>query len=89
MMTSRGSKGKAALILNLSNRWSCPSHFTHGTEHLYPLNKRLGGPQSEAGLFGEQIYLLTLTGFKPQTVEPAAKSLYWLHCLSSHIYWLL
>ena len=44
---------------------SCPSCFTYGTEHLYPLNGRLGGPHSQAGLFGEQIHLFTLTGFKP------------------------
>ena len=94
--TSRGSEGKAALFLTSAidgceQITSCPSCFTHGTKHLYPLNRRLGGPHSHAGPFGEQIYvhLFALTGFKPQTVRPAAKSLYWLHYPGSCIYWLL
>jgi hypothetical protein len=29
---------------------SCPSHFTSGKERWYPLNRRLGGTQSQSGL---------------------------------------
>jgi len=38
------------------NEWSTsrPGHFTSGKEPQYPLNERLGGPQSLSGRFGEE-----------------------------------
>jgi hypothetical protein len=38
------------------------------------LNRRQGGPQSRSGGFGEDINLLTLTGFKPRTLHPVVYS---------------
>jgi hypothetical protein len=31
----------------------------------YPLDKRLGGPQSQSGFYGEEKALLSLLGIKP------------------------
>ena len=41
----------------------------------YPLNKRLGGPQSQSRRYGEEIYLLRMPGFEGRIVETVAKSL--------------
>jgi hypothetical protein len=53
----------AALTLNLTRRWVEWRVSLHGTKaprHL--LNWRLGGPQNLSGRFGQQMYLLFLTG---------------------------
>ena len=53
----------AALILNLTIRWVEWSASLHGTKVLrHALNWRLGGPQYLCGRFGQQMYLLFLTG---------------------------
>jgi len=53
MKKYRGRRGIAPLILNLSSRWrsvlSHPGSFTPGEKHMFPLNRRLGGPQSQSG----------------------------------------
>ena len=36
-----------------------------GKNHWYPLNRRLGGPQSRCGLFGEEMCFLPLPEQKP------------------------
>jgi hypothetical protein len=38
----------------------------------YPLSRRLGGPQSHSGRFGEEKYLLPLPGFDPRIVQTVA-----------------
>jgi len=38
----------------------------------YPLNKRLGGPESGSEPFGDERNLLLLPGFEPRTVQPVA-----------------
>ena len=46
-------------------RWtSSPGHFIPGEELRYPLNRRLGGPQSRAGRCGVETNNLPLTGFR-------------------------
>ena len=35
-------------------RSSSSGYFPHGKEHRCPLNRRLGGPQSQPGCFGEE-----------------------------------
>ena len=44
----------------------------------YPLNRRLGGPQTWCRRFGEEKNLLSLLGLKPWTVQPVAKSVHGL-----------
>jgi hypothetical protein len=39
---------------------------------LYPLIRRLGGPQSQSGRFGEEKNLFSLPIFKPQLVQSTA-----------------
>jgi len=36
-----------------------------------PMNRRLGGPHTKSGHFGEIINLLALLGFEPRVVQPA------------------
>jgi hypothetical protein len=50
--------------------------YPWGKSPQYPLNRRLGAPQSQFGCVGEVINLLRLPGFKPQIIQPIAKSLY-------------
>lgn len=53
----------AALFLNLASRWVERSAPLHGTKvPRQPLNWMLGGPQNLSGRFGQQMYLLFLTG---------------------------
>jgi len=53
----------AAPSLNLTSRWVEWSASLHGTKvPRHPLSWRLGGPQYLAGRFGQQMYLLFLTG---------------------------
>lgn len=55
---------------------SHPSHYVPRKEPQYPLNMILGGLQSWSAHFGEEKNLSSLLGFKPQTVQPTAHSLY-------------
>jgi hypothetical protein len=47
----------------------CPGRCTTWKEFWYPLNGRLGAPQSWSGLVAEVKYPLHLLEFKPQTIE--------------------
>lgn len=42
---------------------SCPGHFAPLKEPRHPLNTRVGGPQNWSGYFGENKYIMPLTGF--------------------------
>ena len=44
---------------------SRPGRFVPGKEHRYPLNRRLGEPQSRTGRFGKLKNLFHLPGFEP------------------------
>jgi len=49
----RVSRGTVPLILNLGTRWVWEVYFTPWPLYpMYPLNRRLGGPHSQSGLFG-------------------------------------
>jgi hypothetical protein len=60
MKTYWGSGGIAPFILDLGTRWRSVISFTprplysQGKNPLYPLDRRLGGPQSRSGRGGEE-----------------------------------
>jgi hypothetical protein len=58
--------------------WSVsrPDRFTPGICPRYAINRRLAGPQSLFGHFGEEINLSPLPGIEPRTVQPVTWSLY-------------
>ena len=43
-----------------------------GKKHLYLLNMRMVGSQSQSGCFGEEKSLLSLLGFKLWIIQPIA-----------------
>jgi hypothetical protein len=69
--TYMGSRGIAPLILDLGTRWRWVVCFTHrplypqGKNHRYPLDRRLGGPQSRSGHDGEQKNSQPRPGIEP------------------------
>jgi hypothetical protein len=52
------------------NGYITPGHFTPEEESQYPLNRRLGGPQSRSGHFVEEKNPLALLGYELRTVQP-------------------
>jgi hypothetical protein len=60
MKTYSGSGGIASRILDLGTRWRLVVSFTSrplytkGKSTRYPLDRRLGGPQSRSGRGGEE-----------------------------------
>jgi len=56
----KGNVGIAALIFNLGTRWEGVTNFIpwplypQGKNPQYPWNRKLGGPQSWSGPFGEE-----------------------------------
>jgi hypothetical protein len=49
---------------------NCASQLLYPWERpQYPLNRRLGGPQSWPGCYEEQKNFLPLWGFEPRTVQ--------------------
>jgi hypothetical protein len=46
--------------------------FSPENEHRYPLNARLGGPQSRSGRFGEEKSILPGPPLERQTARPVA-----------------
>ena len=50
--------------------------FTPEKEPRYPLHRRLDGPHSRCGCFGEQKFLSLLTGFESGIFKPVAQPLY-------------
>jgi len=61
--------------------WStaCTGCFTFVKVFWYPLNERLGGPQSQPRHLEEKKNLLLLLGFEPQILLPVAQSVYRPH----------
>jgi len=63
MKTYKMSKGIAPFMLNLSTRWRRVVNLTSqplypsGKSPQHPLNRRLGGLQSQSGHFSEEINL--------------------------------
>jgi hypothetical protein len=77
MKTYRERRRVSPLILNLDtrHRWVvnctprplCPQERTPFT-----MNRRLAGPQSRCGRFGNELNLMPLPGFEPRIVQPVA-----------------
>jgi len=59
-------------LLNLGTRWRWVVNVTPMKGPLYPVNRRLGGPHSRSGPFGEETNLLSLPGFEPGIVQSIA-----------------
>jgi hypothetical protein len=70
-----GSGGIAPRILDLGPRWSLVVSFTprtlypHGKSPWYPLDRRLGGPQSRSGRGGEEKNSYPLPGLEPRIIQ--------------------
>jgi hypothetical protein len=62
------SEGTAPLIINFATTEASGQFYTQlGIAHTkYPLNRRLGGPQSQPWHFGKEKTLLVLSGIKVQ-----------------------
>jgi len=78
MKIYRGSGRTAPLIPNLGRRWRWMVTLTTRPlyprlkSRLYPVNRRMGGPQMGTGRFGGKKNLLSLPGFEPRLVQPVA-----------------
>jgi hypothetical protein len=81
MKTYWGSGGIAPLILDLGTKWMWVVSFTprplyrQGKSPWYPLDKRMGGPQSRSGRGSEKKNSQLPPGMEPRTpiVQPIAQ----------------
>jgi hypothetical protein len=77
-----GNGGNAPLILNVCTKWvewsvSCPYRFYSCKKSpLYQMNRRLGGPQSRSGCFGEGHSFFFLPGIEPRYLGVPACNLF-------------
>jgi hypothetical protein len=73
------SEGIALPILDLGTRWKWVASFTPRPLYpqrkilLYPLDRRLGGPQSRSGGGGEEKNSQLLPELKPPVIHPVAQ----------------
>jgi hypothetical protein len=71
-----GRGGIAPHILDLGTRWSgqlnAPAALSQGKSPWYPLNRRLGGPQSLSGC-REEKNSQPLVGLEPPIIQPVAQ----------------
>jgi len=56
----------------MSFRLQVPAALPIGKEPRYPLNRRLGEPQSRSGRLAEKAALLDQLGFELRIVQPVA-----------------
>jgi hypothetical protein len=74
-----GSEGIAPLIPDLGTRWRWVVNFTprllysEGKSPWYPLDKRVGGPQSRSGSGGEEKNSQPLPGLEALIIQPEAQ----------------
>jgi hypothetical protein len=74
-----GSRGIAPLILDLITGWRWVVSFTPRPLYLqwkspwYPLDKRLGGPQSQSERGGEERNFQPLLEFEPPIIQPVTQ----------------
>jgi hypothetical protein len=74
MKTCWGSGGIAPRILDLGTRWRCVVSFTlrplfpQGKSSWYPLDRRLGGPQSRSVCCSEEKNSQPLPGLEPPVI---------------------
>jgi len=89
MMSCTWRRGTAPLMASDGVKWSTsrPGRFAPGKKFLYPLNRRLFGPQSGSGHFGGKKNLLPLPGFESRIVQltvlstvPRSSGTYCNHC---------
>jgi hypothetical protein len=78
-----GSEGIAPRILNLGTLWRLVVSFTPRPLYprnppRYPLNRKLGGPQSKFGRSGEEKKPLLLSGIEPHSLVSILTELPWL-----------
>ena len=66
--------------MEVSGQLHAPISSFPGEEPRHPCTKRLSGPQSQPGNFGQKDFL-PLPGIKPFIVQPIAKLLFRLHYL--------
>jgi hypothetical protein len=75
-----GSGDIAPRILDLGTRWRWAVSFTslplypQGKSPWYPLDRRLGGPQSRSGRGGEKKNSQSLPGLEPPIIQPVVQS---------------
>jgi len=77
MKACRGSRGQLHPLLTSSldgGEWTtlCTRCLNPGKEPRYPLNRKLGGPQSWSGRFEEETNPFRLEGIEIRTVEQVA-----------------
>jgi hypothetical protein len=84
------SGNTAPCILNLGSGCMWMVSFTYrpsnawGTTPRYPLDRKLGGPQSRSGHSGgEETKILAAAGERTPVTQPVAQSLHWLSYLCS------
>jgi hypothetical protein len=76
-----GNGGIERLILYIGTRWRRVGSFMsrliyrQGNSPWYPLDRRLGGPQSRSGHGGEEKNSHSLSGREPPIIQPVAQ-----HC---------
>jgi hypothetical protein len=76
MKTYWGNGGTPPRINSVGTRLGWVVSFMHrslyleGKSSLYPLNRRLGGPQSQSGCGGEEKNSSPLPGIKPRSYSP-------------------
>jgi len=58
--------------MEMSFRLKAPATLPTGEEPRYPLNRRLGEPQSRSGRLAEEAALLDQLGFELRIVQPVA-----------------
>jgi hypothetical protein len=74
-----GSGSIAPRILDLGTSWRCVVSLTprplypQGKSPWYPLDRRLGGPQSRSGRGGEEKNSQPLSGLEPLIIQPVAQ----------------
>jgi hypothetical protein len=74
-----GSGGIASRILDLGTRWKWVVSFTprplypKGKSPWYPLDRRLGGPQSRSGRGGGENNSQPLSEFEPPIIQPVSQ----------------
>jgi hypothetical protein len=59
--------------MEVSGQIHAPAAFPQGKSSRFPLDRRLGGPQSRAGRGGEEKKSQPLPGFEPPIIQPVAQ----------------
>jgi hypothetical protein len=60
--------------MEVSGQLHSPAALSHGNNSWYPLDRRLGEPQSRSGRGGEEKNSQPLPGLEPPIIQPVAQS---------------